>query len=280
MKLAYLWALIAAASAPGRAEADCGTPRWIGTPSGATVPAKGTLYFYDEGLAPRDPKQLPAGPIVRETPISDTVLRIDYASKADELVLDPDSTDYTKLVIDRSWRAPQVAPRVLQYWHHVYAWTCSSSDSVMIQIDQPTAAFRVRWKFADKKMREWIVPARTADNNINVVELGKINCGSTSIEPEELARGGELSLIAIRYDGSEIAVTGLPRVLSSGQMPTSEQGIDRGIVFAPGTEPIQRAIIPVEEDPDFAFHLFMIILGVLGGLLVVRFRSRALKPVV
>ncbi len=280
MKLASLVLAALAVSAPGHADAKCGTPSWIGTPHSAKIPAHGSLYLYSEALAYREHSRV-GGPITAETKVSDTVMRLDYASKADELELDPDSTEPHVYTIDSGWRAPQAAPRVLQYWHHVYEWTCSSADSLMIQIDQPTAAFRVHWKAIGGVAHDWVIPARTGDNNVNVLELGKINCGSTTLDPEELARGGELTLIAIRYDGSEVAVTGVPKLLVTAKMPTSSDGIDRAIAYEPGAEPIKPTPLPHDDsDSDFSLHLFGIVLAVFAVLLVVRFRHRALKSVV
>jgi hypothetical protein len=273
MKLAAALVVIAALSSPGRAEAQCGTPRWLGTPSGAQIPQRGVLFLYDEGLGHRDARPM-GGAIKSETRISDTMMRLDYATTADELEL-ADPVDPRVYSVKRKWVAPASAPRVLQYWHHVHAWTCSSADSLMLQIDQPTAAFRVRWKVAGKEPQEWIIPARASDANASVLELGKINCGSTTIEPEELARGGELSLIAIRFDGSEVAVTGLPATLSTAQVATSSEGTDRAFAFTP----LPSDAKPV-DDGDFAFHVFLFVLVALGGLLFVRFRHRALKSVV
>ncbi|MEO8703677.1 MAG: hypothetical protein ABI867_26745 [Kofleriaceae bacterium] len=281
MKLAALVVAGLAALAPTRADAKCGIPQWIGTPTGAAIPAKGTLYVWDEGLQYSDPKAA-TGAIKKKTKISDTVLALEYETKADELEITGYGYDAAPVYSVRpKWKTPAVAPRVLQYWHHVYSWTCSSSDSVMLQIDQPTAAFRVRWKFGGNKPREWIVPARTGDGLVSVLELGAIDCGTTTIDPAELDRGGELSVIAIRFDGSEVPVTGLPAVLTTKQMPVSEDGLKRAIAYQPGTVPPTMAFaLPVDDDPDFALTVFMSVVVVLGALVFVRYRHRALKPVV
>ena len=277
MKLAGVGLLagLAVLSVHTRAEAECGNPHWVGTPTGATIPAKGSLYRYDESLAYRDPKST-GGPIVAQTKISDTVVRLDYVTKADELELS-DEYEPTLLQVSPTWQPPAAAPRVIQYWHETYAWTCSSSNSVMLQIDQPTAAFRVFWQSRNHPAKTWIIPARTAENNINVLELGKVNCGSTSIDPDELAAGGILTLMAIRYDGSEVAVTGLPPTLSSAEMPTGDTGITRAIGYQAGAAPT-ASVPPV--DHDFPFHLFLLLLIPAAALLFVASRHRALKPVV
>jgi len=259
-------------AAPARAE--CGIPSWLGTPTGATIPSHGSLYQYDEGLAHRTPKV--GGPIVSATPIDDRVVRLDYTTTADELEIKLDDFDAPVFTVARHWEAPAAAPRVIQYWHHVHAWMCSHADSLMLQIDQPTAAFRVFWQFRDHPVQSFVVPARTDANNVNVLELGKIDCGSTLIDPDELAAGGILTLVAIRYDGSEVAVAGLPPTLSTVDMPTSEDGLSRAIGYQTGTEPVAPVPPP---DHDWPFHLFLMLLVPAGLLTVVVYRHRALKAV-
>jgi hypothetical protein len=147
----------------------------------------------------------------------------------------------------------------------------------MLQIDQPTAAFRVFWRFKDRPARELVIPARTAANNVNVLELGKIDCGRASIDPYELAAGGILTLVAIRYDGSEVAVSGLPPTISTVDMPSSEAGLGRAIGFPLGTEPV--APVP-PADHDWPFHLFLLLLVPAAALTYVALRDRSVRAVV
>lgn len=280
MKLAGLVVVASlglAASQVTEASASCGIRRWLGTPSGAAIPPTGSMFLYDEGLEGRAP-QPPAGAITARVEVAPNVLRIDYATKADELELK--LADEAHLFeVKRGWRPPQAAPRVVQYWHHQYEWTCSFADSVMLQIDQPTAAFRVRWASAGQPAREWIVPALTAEGNVSVLEVGKLNCGSTTIEPAELAAGGQLTLIAIRFDGSEVPVNGLPPFLSTKQMTTTHEYLERAIPYEPGAEPVAPVPLPPRETRDFPLVVFLAVLGILGALLYVRFGHRALKEV-
>jgi len=272
MKLAGLvgFGLVVAWSA--NAAAECGTPEWLGTPTGATIPSHGSLYLYREV---GDGMKV-GGPITAVTKVSESVMRIDYATKADELEI-ASAQEPALYQISGLWKPPAAAPRVIQSWHHKHAWTCSSSDSVMLQIDQPTTAFRVFWRFKDHPTRELIVPARTAEGNVNVLELGKINCGHASIDPDELAAGGILTLIAIRYDGSEVAVAGLPPTVSTVDMVTTQDGLERAIAFPAGTEPI--APVPY-QDHDWPFHLFLLLLIPAAALTYVAYRDRGIKTVV
>ncbi len=276
MKLAPVGLAVALLSlATSRAEAECGNPHWIGTPTGATIPQTGSLYLHDQSLTYADLKER-GGPIVRQTKISDTVVKLDYVSRADELEL-KDDYEPTLLNVSATWQPPAAAPRVIQTWHQVSSWTCSSSDLMMIQIDQPTAAFRVVWEAKDKPARQFVFPARTADSHISVLQLGKLDCGGTTIEPAELAAGGRLSLFAIRFDGSEVAVKGLPATVSTTEMPTTEDGISRAIGFPAGTE--RTAPVP-PTDHDFPFHLFLLLLLPAAALLWVAVHNRAVKAVV
>lgn len=259
------------------ADADCGNPHWVGTPSGASIPRAGSLYLYDEYVKYGEIKEWSL-PIVRRTKISDTVVKLDYVTSADELEL-ADDDEPTILRVNPIWQPPAAAPRVIQYWHHKHEWTCSEADSLMLQIDQPTAAFRVYWQSGDRPMRELVIPARTGDHHVSVLELGKINCGSTSIDPAELAAGGTLVLMAIRFDGSEVVVAGLPATISTADMPTSADGLSRAIGFPLGTERT-APVPPVHHDHDWPFHMFLLLLIPAGALLWVALRDRPVKAVV
>jgi hypothetical protein len=50
----------------------------------------------------------------------------------------------------------------------------------------------------------------------NFVEVGSIACAETNVPRDQLDMGGHLELIAIRLDGSEIPVKGLPAEISLG----------------------------------------------------------------
>jgi hypothetical protein len=278
MKLAGVALAVGLVVAARSAQASCDSPRWVGTPTGATIPATGSLYVYDEGLSFREPVRKGGGPIVRQTKVSDTVLKLDYVTKADELEIPYDHRP-TILNVNPAWKPPAAAPRVIQYWHHKHEWTCSEADSLMLQIDQPTAAFRVYWQSGDRPMRELIMPAQTDENHVSVLELGKINCGEVSIDPAELAAGGKLVVMAIRFDGSEVAVSGLPATVSTAQMPTSSDGLARAIGFPAGTE--ATASVPSSNaDHDWPFHLFVLLLIPAAALLFIALRDRSVKAVV
>jgi hypothetical protein len=209
--------------------------------------------------------------------VGDSVVRLDYVTKADELEI-ADTFEPTILQVNPTWKAPAAAPRVVQYWHYEAEGGCSNSDSLMLQIDQPTAAFRVYWQSGELPVREMIIPAKTRENNVNVLELGKMYCvGESSIDPAELAAGGTLVLMAIRYDGSEVAVSGLPQTISTAKMATSEDGLDRAIGFPAGTEPT-ASVPPV--DHDFAFHMFLLLLIPTAALVYIAARDRSVKAVV
>ncbi len=303
------WAVMfLAAAAPGRADAECGIPRWFGVADTSTLPLQGSIYVHHEMMARYGASELPPPPSFRwtgaaSTPsvekVGDVVYRIDYDAPhafGVELQADPyDDWDNPRVTFDPRWTAPARAPHVVQYWHDVSAWTCSSTDSVKIQLDQPVAGVRVRWTFRGVT-REWIEAPRSHEPTKSVLEVGKFNCGSTTVDPEELAVGGHLALIAIRADRSEVAVTGLPALLSSKEMPSDEG--DRTMHLASmlpseaaafaedgvlrSDEEITSRAVPAtvaapapSEPPSTA--LGMIVLGIfaLGGLLAFRLRVRA-----
>lgn len=260
------------------ADAMCGSPYWVGTPDGATIPQTGSLYVYDHDLPwAKDDALAAKGPIVKKTRISERVVRLDYATKADELELTHSS--YSPVFqVSATWKPPAAAPRVIQYWHHKTGFTCSPANGLMLQIDQPTAAFRVYWQSGDRPVMEMIVPAQTDEHNVNVLALGQLECTWVGIEPEELAAGGKLVVMAIRFDGSEVAVAGVPDRISIAQMPKSEEGLGRAIGFPAGTEPTQP--VPTHKDHDWPFHMFLLLLIPTAALLYIALRDRSVKAVV
>ncbi len=273
MKLAALVVTVAATTTAGRADAMCGEPAWVGSTPGTTIPAHGSLYVYGEALD-YDSHTHVGGPIVRETRISHTLARLDYDTDARELRVHAGWEDVYAFYVDPHWAAPKFAPRVVQAWHHASHWTCSSTDSVSFQLDQPTAAVRVVWSYFGAPAREWIVPTQLATSPrgwlLNVLELGKINCGGTTIPPEELAVGGELTLYAIRFDGSEVHVDGLPARLSSADFGSSPRiPLDLSL-FAPyaSTPP------PLDDHDPSTILLCLLALAITADLLLLRLQLR------
>lgn len=224
------------------ARADCALPKWIGTPSGTTIPEHGSLYIFDEGYrgnpyADTEGVEFSDGVPHRweMTRISDNVVRVDYAAGLASTVTAGIRWEKMTYAIDPSWKPPAQPPRVIQYWHHTSEWTCSYAESWMIQVDQPTAAFRVRFTELGRMTPpiEYIEPAQPGDDGRSVLEIGKHDCvAQAMIEPDALARGGVLTLHAIRFDGSEVEVMGLPKAMRTADMRTSSGGIQEAIGYA------------------------------------------------
>jgi len=239
------------------AQADCGIPQWMGTADGTAVPFTGSLYIYDEslGFGGRTTVAAEEQPWVEVawdgkpgetsfTRIGEAVARLDYTgfpgtTMKVHLKQWDDTFSYH---LEAQWRASTKQPRVLQTWHHTSAWTCSWADSLMIQLDQRAAAVRARWTYGGKTT-EWVVPPRTERSKV-VVELGKINCGSTTLAPQQLAAGGKLELFAIRFDGSEVPITGLPTRISTKYVRDDERGLDAALTLVSLDEPKLAAAAP------------------------------------
>src|ERR1043165_5107310 len=116
--------------------AECAIPHWNGTESGP-VPTRGSLYVYDESLNLEFHNEHEArgeGPsgMATETRLGADLLRIDYEGLAGSALI----VNRRRYLLSSTWRRPVAAPRVTSYWHQLYAWTCSRTNSLMIQIDQ------------------------------------------------------------------------------------------------------------------------------------------------
>jgi hypothetical protein len=265
MKL-VLAALVTLALAPA-AHAECAIQTWIGTPSGTALPPSGTLYIYDDS-----------------SDAPDHLTRVPYDVGLDTTFDVTVGWETTTYPIDPQWKAPREAPRVIQYWHHASEWTCSHADSWMIQVDQPTAAFVVQFTSIDDigTTIEYIEPAKTGADGRSVLEIGKHDCiGSMKLSPEQLAAGGVLELWAIRFDGTRVQVTGLPQMMKTSEMRTSEGGVDEAIGFAvaPPAPPPAPPIVTNAASGE----AFLVIAAAGVGLLFIGMmlagRKRAPTPV-
>jgi hypothetical protein len=270
-------ALASLALAPTAAHADCAAPRWIGTPTGTAIPEHGSLYLFEEEYRSGRFNELEvefADGVPHRwegTRVSENVVRIDYAAGLASMVTaDIYWGEKGTYAIDPTWKAPARAPRVLQYWHHQSEWTCSYSDSWMIQVDQPTAAFRVRFMRLDVigNSIEYIEPAQPGEDGRSVLEIGKHNCiADTIISPETLAAGGVLELVAIRFDGSEVEVTGLPKMMRTSDMRTSDGGLSDAIGYA--SLPLAPPPAPPIVTNAASGQAFLVIAGAGVGLLFI-----------
>jgi hypothetical protein len=163
---------------------------------------------------------------------------------------------------------PAPAPRVLQYWHDV----SPCSDAVMIQLDQPVAQVIARWTFAGA-MDERVVTPQT-----DVVELGTTECDEPNLDMTQLAAGGHLELIAIRADGSQITVRGLPARLATAEMPQDGNGLAHALQHGDLPSEPPPPLVPADWNPmrgiDTALWAGLgVCLLVAGGCLVL-FRRR------
>lgn len=281
MRATHLLAvLIGLAAAASTARADCARRAWVGTADASNVPHRGSLYVHDEMLtwtdepalriAWADPTRAGTTTITR---VGDRVARVDYEGPpgaALTLSLPYSATDPSTYYLTDAWQPPRATPRALQYWHERSAWTCSNTDSLMIQLDQPTAALRVRWTHGGETVER--IEAVHAEATKAVLELGKIDCGGTTIPPHELAAGGHLELVAIRFDGSEAVVRGLPSRISTADLLTRADGLGGAFTLvrfppeaSPPSPPSHRAAAsPPTERGLIGLALLGIALVLLG----------------
>ena len=264
------------------ARADCAIPQWVGTADGTPVPTTGVLDVHDESLrwSDKDPPMVEvlwtgtgAG-TATFTRVDDAVARLDYAGPAgSQLMLRFTRGDeQVSFRLVERWRMPDAAPRVLRYWHQVYAWTCSSSDSMMLQLDQHTAAVRARWTYNGRTV-DYIEAART-DGSKAVVELGSINCGGESIPVDQLRDGGRLELFAIRHDGSEVKIEGLPARITTRDIGVEDRGLDAASVLVTLDAP-PPVVMRAATKPGHTRAIVALAMLLLGAMLGIRLAGRS-----
>jgi hypothetical protein len=249
-------ALGLAASAPRAAGAECLPARFLGTPSGATLPRVGSIYVYDQRAGWADAETAytavfrGAPGVSKVTIIGEGVERIDYVyggfgDGSLEVSLG-DAWAHAVYHIDPAWR-PEPAPRVLQYWRDApNMW--DEGDAVMIQIDQPVAAVVARWTF-DGVVTEWLVAPHTDEDlpGASVVELGEVTCGAQTLDMAEMHAGGHLELVGIRADGSRVAIHGLPDRIAEDQMPADSVGFHHAVTST--SQLVRHDLAPPQPPP-------------------------------
>ena len=190
---------LVAVGAPSQASAEC-APREAQAPAEGPVPLAGSVFVHDEVEHVED--DAPVEPIVTWASeegiatvrrLSPSIARVDYRGHEGD-TLTVNGRHYT-LAARRSRVA---VPRILDVSRWSGSWTCSSHDVVAFETDQVSGAFHVRWTYG----------GTTADyyallDDDRTVQLGKLDCGGTTIPPEQLAAGGLMELYAIDPDGSE-----------------------------------------------------------------------------
>jgi hypothetical protein len=180
------------------ADAKCARKSWLGTPEGTPVPPAGTLYRTSGA----------------------SVTKVPYETALGALVVTVGSE---RFIVDPTWTPPADPPRVVAMRHVEHGWTCSSTDAAMLTLDQPVAAIRVSWTREGKAHESLVVPRSRRALDRPSILLGKVGCAGSTFSVAELEAGVALEMTAIRFDGSEVEVEGLPPVLDLDELPRPEK---------------------------------------------------------
>jgi len=199
------------------------------SPESGSVPLRGSLYLGDVDMIDRGEVSVRwiGTPGTATWTVHDSIARLDYSGPegSELVVITFKQYERARYKLESGWRAPATAPRAISFEHEESSWTCASTDALFIKLDQSTAAVRVRWTHSGKTETR-VLPT---DGR---VALGQIGCCGENISPDELHDGGALELVAIRADGSEAQILGVPSYLST-DMYSPETGVAgrlRGIV--------------------------------------------------
>jgi hypothetical protein len=195
---------------------------------------------------------------VEQSEVSRDVTKISYRGEAGSQLVLGASYETARYKLADTWRAPSLTPTAQGFEHDDSGGGCPSWNVLRVTLDQPTAAIRIRWTFADVTF-EWVLPAEG-----ELILIGERSCGGTTVPTEQLAIGGRLELIAIRLDGSEIAVRGVPSTISFNDAAK----IDSRAEIKAALLELRRAETP-RELPDVVDERVIASLVLLGASLVI-----------
>ena len=186
------------------------------SPQSGSVPVRGSLYFGDVMKLENVEIRWSGTPGTSTWTRQAGVARLDYTGPHGSELIVFHAGVAGRYKLDEGWRAPHAAPRANGFEYHDER-TSFASDALVIDLDQPTAAVRVRWTHAGTT-ETWLLPT---DGRVT---LGRLVCSRSNISADELRVGGLLELVAIRLDGSEHTILGVPRFVSSdmyNRVPTA-----------------------------------------------------------
>jgi hypothetical protein len=150
-------------------------------------------------------------------------------------------------------------------------------DAVAIQLDQPVAAVRVSW-WRDGAREETIVVPRPHHDDAGatgsaVILLGKVDCAGQTVPVADLEHLIMVELVAIRNDGSEIRVDGMPPILEADRL-TRVAGPPPVLRIAPPAAPAALAAASAAPRP-LEPHGELAVILVAGAIVVGVRRGRA-----
>lgn len=271
-------------TAAATAEADCAPAGWFGASHDTTVPTRGTVYLHEESLAWDLPGDIDPSWLKLQWENGEGTARLVRSEGAVAVVEYEGPSGSTLKLLDRwdeptalqlvsGWQPPARAPRVLQYWHTTESWTCSSTDSLMIQLDQPATAVRVRWHVNGHAV-DYLEATRN-DGTKTVLELGKINCGRENVPLEQLYDGVGIELYAIRHDGSEVKVEGMPSHIRLADLEGTGGGMDQALTIIATQETAAAQQVKRPRRPPASEWLGVFVLAFAGfGLLAALYLLR------
>ncbi len=174
-----------------------GPPMW-GIGDGDVLPSHGVAYAQDNGWLRH------AGVEV----VSHDVHRATWAS-ADDASLEHLVTA-RRVRFSDAWVRPVGEPTIRRMW---FEWS-----SFVFELDQRATAIRVEWLVGEQRFVRYLVERRDDRTGRAMFVLSPDDCWET-FDPRVLEEGARLTLTAIRVDGSEAPVRGLPDWLAPRRPP-------------------------------------------------------------
>ena len=208
----------------------CVTPRGYGTPDGVVIPPRGVLHRFDGK---------------RTTPAP-------YDAGGKLL--------YGRFVVDPHWKAPVDRPRVVSFWHGTSDFVCAAQNTVVIELDQIVSAVRVAWASKDRSGEILVAPHPAYPRKgrpKQLLELGRLSCAGENLPVAALRDGVTLQLTAIRHDGSEIAIEGVPAFVDLDEVAAPVR--PKQVAIRPSREP--SGALPMQRNREDRTVPFLAAMG-------------------
>lgn len=266
------------------------------TPSGAHVPARGSLFVVADWFSTDDLTVTSESSALSwsAVPLDDGMTRIDYdAGAARAFTATLRSTGAWDYVVDPAWRAGD-APRVVQAWRDQPSVPECFTPGLNVQLDRPVGAIRSVLATDDGVITSrWIgQPGAGRDDDDRPRTVARVALAWPAVRRERIPGtavwwyqpepypDATLHLRVLELDGTEADVVGAPLRFAPGLAPVRARWSEPGavnLVEMPTSPPASTAARRA-PPPGHLAALLAALLGLAAIATLVAFRLRVRPP--